>query len=582
MINYEEEWLFSLLFQIQGSVAIRASSFAAPAAIVALFLLFMDDWAPSFRENVGILGVRGSQVYTASTAMIVVLIAFRTKQALSRFWEGTGLLHMMRGEWFDTVSNCVTFSISAKATKPKEVQEFRHCLVRLMSLCHGSALEEIADNQIQLETIDTFGLDAGTLRHLMECHEVYHFNKVEVMLHLVQSLITKAHDDGVLKIPPPILSRVYQTISRGFVNLLNSKKITDTKFPFPYAQLISFLLFAHVILTPLMMSVLIPGKVLCALFTFVPIFGMFSLNLIASELENPFGTDANDLPLGHFQAEMNNCLLMLLHTNTDLIASVSSKCIMDFNKLVNMVEISRAGHVVKPAPGPGNAEGYESRQTRLSRLSQFVLELEKDEAAAKGEGFRGSVIVPEVEDGSQPAAAPEARASGPARALLPAIAPPASQAVQAPSPAPAAASSSNPEPKAPPAPPAPPAAATSQAETVATQQMIAIVAKDVAEAVQKAEERSSLLIDPIPRDKPTINEANTAELQFLLAKGMGEFNLALQRWTKKVDDQVSELNGNFDTLKHFSDSLPSLLLSNNSKVFADHDLQSWEAAVCPM
>ena len=32
----------------------------------------------------------------------------------------------------------------------------------------------------------------------------------------------EALDDGVLKIPPPILSRVYQTISRGFVNLLNT------------------------------------------------------------------------------------------------------------------------------------------------------------------------------------------------------------------------------------------------------------------------------------------------------------------------------------------------------------------------
>merc|ERR1712013_751487 len=116
-----------------------------------------------------------------------------------------GLLHQMRGEWFDTVSNCVTFSISGKEQFPQEVMEFRHAIVRLMSLCHGSALEEIADNAIQLETIDILGLDTGTLRHLKECHEVYHFNKVEVMLHLVQSLITQAHDKGILKIPPPIL-----------------------------------------------------------------------------------------------------------------------------------------------------------------------------------------------------------------------------------------------------------------------------------------------------------------------------------------------------------------------------------------
>ena len=27
---------------------------------------------------------------------------------MARFWEGTGLLHQMRGEWFDAVSCCVT------------------------------------------------------------------------------------------------------------------------------------------------------------------------------------------------------------------------------------------------------------------------------------------------------------------------------------------------------------------------------------------------------------------------------------------------------------------------------------------
>merc|ERR1712093_495925 len=109
---------------------------------------------------------------------------------------------------------------------------------------------------------DTFGLDAGTLKHLKECHEEHCFNKVEVMLHLVQSLITTAHDDGILKIPPPILSRVYQTISRGFVNLLNAKKIQDTKFPFPYVQLITLFLIILEVLTPIIMSVLVSSKVL--------------------------------------------------------------------------------------------------------------------------------------------------------------------------------------------------------------------------------------------------------------------------------------------------------------------------------
>merc|ERR1719162_1286601 len=146
-----------------------------------------------------------------------------------------------------------------------------------MSLCHGSALEEIADNTIRLDTIDAYGLDDGTLNHLRECHEVHQFNKVEVMLHLVQSLITQAHHEGVLPIPPPILSRVYQTISRGFVNLLNAKKIVDTRFPFPYVQLISFLLLLHTALTPMIITAVVKSKVMAAVVSFIPMFGLYSL-----------------------------------------------------------------------------------------------------------------------------------------------------------------------------------------------------------------------------------------------------------------------------------------------------------------
>lgn len=140
-------------------------------------------------------------------------------------------------------------------------------------------------------------------------------------------------DDGVLKIPPPILSRVYQTISRGFVNLLNTKKITDTKFPYPFAQIIALFLLLHLIMSPALITASVPRKVFAPILTFLAVFSMFALNFISIELENPFGLDANDLPLTHFQKEMNDCLLMLLHPNTDLVSGLDPKVMLDFKEL---------------------------------------------------------------------------------------------------------------------------------------------------------------------------------------------------------------------------------------------------------
>merc|ERR1712154_444735 len=183
----------------------------------------------------------------------------------------------------------------------------------LMSLAHGNALEEISDNQFKLKTIDPGGLDLQTIKLLTESCELYNFNKVEVNLHLIQTLITRANADGILSVPPPVVSRVYQTISRGFVNLLISKKITDTKFPYPYVQLLILLMTSFSFLTPVYLTTIITNKVMAMVTSFLPTFTVAAFSYISCELENPFGRDDNDLPLEHFQAEMDNCLLMLLH-----------------------------------------------------------------------------------------------------------------------------------------------------------------------------------------------------------------------------------------------------------------------------
>eukprot|EP00405_Crypthecodinium_cohnii_P009621 CAMPEP_0206429532 /NCGR_PEP_ID=MMETSP0324_2-20121206/6293_1 /ASSEMBLY_ACC=CAM_ASM_000836 /TAXON_ID=2866 /ORGANISM="Crypthecodinium cohnii, Strain Seligo" /LENGTH=571 /DNA_ID=CAMNT_0053895223 /DNA_START=33 /DNA_END=1745 /DNA_ORIENTATION=+ len=344
MIDYQEDWLLPLVFKIQGSVYYRSLCFALPSSAFSVGLILLDR-EYNFREDLGMTSQDNSVLWSAVTAVLLVLVGFRSRQGLARFWEGTGLLHQMKGEWFDTVSNCVTFTIASGKKDPAikvQVDKFRHTIVRLMSLCHGSALEEISGMHGSLETIDVMGLNTATLKHVKDCVENHHFNKVEVLLHLVQSLITDAHEAGVIQIPPPILSRVYQTISRGYVNLLNTKKITDTKFPFPYVQLITFLLILHTIMAPVAICSIIDHLLWAPIFCFIPVFGSHALNFIAMELEDPFGEDDNDLPLAHFQAEMNNCLLMLLHPNTDIIANVCDTCVVDFEELKKNVTVESA------------------------------------------------------------------------------------------------------------------------------------------------------------------------------------------------------------------------------------------------
>jgi len=373
MIEYEEDWVVKLLFHSKGSVALRAICWTLPSTILCVFVTYMsddeqadanNDLAPA-GSNLGqayaeagldvITDRKKSQIWLAVAGMLVLLLGFRTTQALSRFWEGTSLMHQMRGEWFDSASCLVTFTSLAVETKPAQVRAFRHTIVRLMSLCHGSALEEIADSDFKVNMLDMNGVAPDTLLHLKTCKEKYGFNRVELILHIVQTFITKALDDGVLKIPPPILTRVFQTLSRGYVSLLNAKKITDTRFPFPYAQLISGLLVVHMLLVPVMLGVLLKNQIWAPIFTTMAIFGLFSLNFVACQLENPFGRDDNDLPMARFQSEMNSSLLMLLHSRADHVAGVGPRCIREFKRL----EKSMSRRRVSPSPATSRLSEFE-------------------------------------------------------------------------------------------------------------------------------------------------------------------------------------------------------------------------------
>jgi len=556
MIEYNEEFIFCLLFKYRGSVAPRAALFAVPSAIVAFLLILFDDFKEGYREDLGLMELNNSQLWTASIAVLGIMLGFRTNRAMSRFWEGTGLLHQMRGEWFDSVSCCVTFSRAAQAAKPREVKVFRHTIVRLMSLCHGSALEEIAgDDSDCLSTIDPQGLNNQTLRHLNDCKEKHDFNSVEVLLHLIQSLITKGLDDGVLKIPPPILSRVYQTLSRGFVNLLNAKKITDTRFPFPYAQLITFLLLLHVVLTPMLLTCIIKSKVWAPLFTFVPIFAMFCVNFVAVELENPFGDDENDLPLDHFQTEMNTCLMMLLQENADLVASIHDKrCEFNFDRLHARMKEGQHHYGTEKSDQLKKNKWKKKMGDMINTVDQEEEQIRQDAEIAKEakeaqEAQESKFLALESKSKKPPALSQSYPGSGSAASPLPVV---ASEPLVP----------SKPTPVELPPPVEPrklPEAAAGTAGAKPAEQAAALPEPALEPGLEPEPHRVALVGSSESTPQFQIGQVILAPPEARTQKSMANFNEAITHWTDMIENQLSELGRNVVALKSFSDAVPALL-----------------------
>eukprot|EP00931_Biecheleriopsis_adriatica_P010778 TRINITY_DN111837_c0_g1_i1.p1 TRINITY_DN111837_c0_g1~~TRINITY_DN111837_c0_g1_i1.p1 ORF type:complete len:487 (+),score=75.70 TRINITY_DN111837_c0_g1_i1:102-1562(+) len=327
MIDYEpQDWLISLICRRRGSVFGSGLIIAVPSALLAVLLSFAGQYVEALGDAEETFSA--SQLWSALTTSLVVVISVRTSKAHNRFWEGATLLHTARGEWWDAASNLVAFTTLSKDKKPKEVLQFRQTLVRLMSLIHSSALQEVTEHgeNIMYECMDLGGLDQETLGYLREAKTTLRFNRVEVIVHMLQVLIVRNFESGVIDIPAPILTRFYETLARGQVDVMNAKKISNTMFPFPYAQLIAVLLCALAASTPMLMSAIISSPFWAAFFSFIPVFSLVALNATAMQLEMPFGQDVNDLPLDEFAQSMNNGLQMLLHEQIDHVARLDPDC----------------------------------------------------------------------------------------------------------------------------------------------------------------------------------------------------------------------------------------------------------------
>jgi len=307
MIQYEPgNWSIMFAFSLKGSVFPKSFAWAAPCSFMAIVLHI------AFRQNPMLMLVVGAGdvaagVLSGFTFILGFLVVFRSSQAYNRWWEGGTLLQQLRGEWFNAYSCLLAFSTS-NPDKAKEVRQFQHQIIRLFSLLYGCALQQASTlEDKKFELIELNGLEEHSVRFLQSCPD-----RCEVVLQWIQRLIVESDANGIIKIAPPILSRVFNELGNGIVNLNNARKIKEFPIPFPLAQMITVMLLFHAMVTPVICAATVETVYWAGIITFVVTFAYWSINYIAVELENPFGADANDLPLQGMQEDMNGSLKMLI------------------------------------------------------------------------------------------------------------------------------------------------------------------------------------------------------------------------------------------------------------------------------
>lgn len=314
MIDYTssgESWIVCQVLSMNGTVLHKAVGYAVfNSLITGVLHWYLRHYSSSWLGSME--GVQG--IWTGYTSILGFLVVFRNNQAYSRFWEGATLVRQVRGEWFNAVSALIAFSkkdSKVSGALHEMTNNFQEVLVRLASALYCSALRQVCDlDENALQVLDLSEVNPDSVQMLADADD-----RCQLIIFWLQALIIQAEKDRVLDVPSPILSRCFQELSRGMVNLSNLHKIKEIPFPYPYQQVLIVMLIMHNLITTCMGAIICDTLPWACAMTFMVTGSFWTVIYIAVEIDQPFGDDPNDLPLIEMQEEFNADLVRLLKTS---------------------------------------------------------------------------------------------------------------------------------------------------------------------------------------------------------------------------------------------------------------------------
>ena len=285
MISYNPKDWFVFLFKLHKSDTLRQlTPLLLGVAIYAGFVTYAETQWLHLPESSHIKSV--PVVHSLLGFVISMLLVFRTNTAYDRWWEGRKL-------WGALVNNSRNLALKLAAMLPPDDSNSRSFFRKIIPayayalkkhLGHESTRVSLFDNDEQLEQ---------------------QINKEKHIPNQVAGLI---------------FQRIQQLYSQGKINgeqliVLNGElvsftdicgaceRIKNTRIPYSYSAFIKKFIFFYVITLPFG-YVFSLGYFIVPIVTFV-FYVLASLEIIAEEIEDPFGGDENDLPLDKIAANIH-------------------------------------------------------------------------------------------------------------------------------------------------------------------------------------------------------------------------------------------------------------------------------------
>ena len=272
MIQYNPRQWFGLIFKFHKSDTFRQMFWVLLSyAIFCGVVVFLE----LKYEKMYVFG-NTFQIHSLLGFVIGLLLVFRTNTAYERWWEG-------RKNWGALVNNSRNFAMKINAMLPAEDKESR-ILYRALIPNYVYAMKEHLRDGVKLDE-----LEDNEFQQKMDLVKFHHIpNQIaQAMYKRLQKVYTEGKISGNQLI----------TIDRelnAFTDIIGAcERIKKTPIPFSYNLFLKKFIFAYTLTLPFGLAYDLHYWTIPICTFILYIFG--SLELLAEEIEDPFGTDANDL-----------------------------------------------------------------------------------------------------------------------------------------------------------------------------------------------------------------------------------------------------------------------------------------------
>lgn len=271
MINYNPKSWITLIFSIHKSDTLRILwKEIISMGILTLLVAYIEiNFFPDalFLEKL-------VTVYQLIGFVISLLLVFRTNTAYDRWWEG-------RRKWGELVNDTRNFGVKLNSILTDEAD--KAYFGRMISNFTFAMKEHLRSGVIWNE----LNLTSDELQ-LLE-------RKNHVPLAIVGLMYEKLH---VLKTKGLISEGEYMALDTNINAFMNAcgacERIKKTPIPFSYSIFLKKFIFIYVVSMPL--AFVTSFDYFAAFIATFVFYVLVSMEVLAEEIENPFGHDDNDLP----------------------------------------------------------------------------------------------------------------------------------------------------------------------------------------------------------------------------------------------------------------------------------------------